>query len=138
MSGTHIRAGQITSSAEIVTYSANHRYKQLARIFRHLRDELHDSQPRLAKPTSVMIEHLVFNCPLALLQGDDWQFIIEDVLHYLLKHLHPNYFQDDIFIRADSNSALFPNEELFDPQDAFVFAKALLDQQQQTLYKNID
>ncbi|MAZ87067.1 MAG: hypothetical protein CL693_05445 [Cellvibrionaceae bacterium] len=136
MSGTNIRARQTTSSVDVVTYSANHRYKQLARIFRHLRDELHEHQPRLAKPTSAMIEHLVFNCPLSLLQGEDWQRIIEDVLHYLLKHLHPSYYQEDIFIRTDSNSALFPNEELFDPQDAFVFAKALLNQQQQTLYKS--
>lgn len=115
----------------VVTYSANHSYKQLARIFRHLRDDLHEQQPRLAKPTSAMIEHLVFNCPLSLLQGDDWQNIIQDVLHYLTRQLHPAFYQDDLFIRSDSNRPLFPNEELFDPHDAYVFAKALLEQQQQ-------
>lgn len=112
----------------VITYSANHRYKQLTRIFRHLRDELHELEPRLAKPTSSMIEHLVFNCPLSLLQSENWQQVIEDALHYLLKQLHPAYFQEDLFIRIDSDQALFPNEELFDPQDAYLFAKALLEQ----------
>lgn len=118
----------------VITYSANHSYKQLARIFRHLRDELHEQNPRLAKPTSSMIEHLVFNCPLALLQNEDWQQVIEDVLRYLMKQLHPAYYRDELFIRVDSNQALFPNEELFDPQDAYLFSKALLEQHHQNFF----
>jgi len=115
---------------DVVTYSANHRYKQLARIFRHLRDELHSLQPRLAQPTSTMIEHLVFNCPLSLLQGQDWQQIIEEVLLYLMKQLDPAIYQEDLFIRVNSNRALFPNEELFDSHDAYLFSKALFEQHQ--------
>lgn len=131
MSGMPTPLHTAVCEPDVVTYSANHRYKQLARIFRHLRDELHHHQPRLAKPTSAMIEHLVFNCPLSLLQGENWQQIIEDVLLYWITQLDPRVYQDDFFIRTDSNTALFPNEELFDCHDALLFSKALFEQHQQ-------
>ncbi|WP_439135571.1 hypothetical protein [Pseudomaricurvus sp.] len=113
------------------TYSANNKYKQLARILLHLRNDLHLEQPHLAMPTSAMIEHLVFNCPLSLLEGDDWQEIIIQSLEYLIDQLSPYSFSDELFLRCDCNQPLFPNEELFDPQDAFLFARTLLRQQQQ-------
>lgn len=115
----------------VVTYCVNHKYKQLARIFRHLRDELHHCNPRLAKPTTTMIEHLVFNCPLPLLNGDDWQEIIQNVLQYMIDHLTPTHFDEELFLRSDGNLPLFPNEELFDQHDAYLFAKAILTHQQQ-------
>ncbi|GAB3094871.1 hypothetical protein GCM10027217_08350 [Pseudomaricurvus hydrocarbonicus] len=114
----------------INTYSANHKYKQLARIVGHLRNDLHLQQPRLAMPTTAMIEHLLFNCPLSLLNGDDWQKIITDVLQYLISQLDPLKYTDDLFLRYDCDQPLFPNEELFDQQDAYLFAQTLLQQQQ--------
>ncbi|NIB41970.1 hypothetical protein HBA55_20355 [Pseudomaricurvus alkylphenolicus] len=108
------------------TYSANNRYRQVARIIKHLRDEIHAIQPRLAKPTTAMIDHLVFNCPLHLLQQDDWQKVIIDVLEYMIEHLDPLNYQEDLFTRCDRPQPLFPNEELFDQQDSLIFAQALL------------
>ncbi len=112
------------------TYSVNHKYKQLVRILRHLRDDLHKIQPQLAMPTVAMLEHMVFNCPLPMLQGDNWQQIIDRSLHYLIDHLDPVTGDDEVFLRSDVDEPLFPNEELFDAQDAYLFARALLEQQQ--------
>lgn len=128
-SASHVRAAVLEPA--VSTYSANHKYKQLARILLHLRNDLHLDQPQLAMPTSAMIEHLVFNCPLSLLEGDDWQQIIIHTLDYLIRQLGPSGSTDDLFLRSDCDQPLFPNEELFDSQDAYLFARTLLRQQQQ-------
>lgn len=134
MSGLISPAGNVRAAVlepAVSTYSANHKYKQLSRILLHLRNDLHLEQPHLAMPTSAMIEHLVFNCPLSLLEGDDWQQIIIHTLDYLIDQLGPGGNADDLFLRSDCNQLLFPNEELFDSQDAYLFARTLLRQQQQ-------
>lgn len=111
-----------------------HRYRQLSRILLHLRNDLHGQQPQLALPTNSMLEHLVSNCPAYLLDNEDWQQCIIGVMEYLLAQLSPSV--DDTadtagltFLRYDNLQPLFPNEELFDPQDACRFAQALLNQQ---------
>lgn len=113
-----------------------HKYRQLSRILLHLRNDLHLQQPQLAMPTSNMLEQLVYNCPANLLNSDDWQQSIIRVLEYLLEQLHPRH---DLtpgaawqgFLRYDNRQPLFPNDELFDPHDAYLFAQTLLLQQRQ-------
>ncbi len=108
------------------TYSANCRYSQAARILKHLRDELHLINPKPPQLTSTMIDHLVFNCPVHLVQGDDWQLITIDVIDYFIEHLDPLMYKSDFFMRSDRPMPLFPNEELFDEFDTFNFFQQLL------------
>ncbi|MBR9908899.1 MAG: hypothetical protein GYB33_00950 [Gammaproteobacteria bacterium] len=122
----HDKPTPLRAKAGAATYSANLKYSQLCQRLVQLRDQLHKHNPRLAKPTGAMIEHLVFNCPLQLLEDDDWQTVIYRVLCYLEVQMSPANDARHYFIRSDRDAPLFPNEELFDEHDAFLFAKVLL------------
>ncbi len=123
------KPGPGPTAPQVTTYSVHHRYRQLTRILRHLRDQLHRQQPHLAMPTSRMIDQLVSNCPLGALQGDDWSQAVADALQFLQRQLHPLHFDPALFYCADCDAPLFPNEELFDPYDAWLFVNALLESQ---------
>ena len=113
----------IHSQAKI--YDANPRYQQLSEIIRNLRDELHLINPKPAQLNNAMIDHLVFNCPLYLIQGNDWSLIVLDVIDYFIEHLDPLLFIPQFFIRMDRQAPLFPNNEGFDEFDTYSFFQQL-------------
>ncbi len=102
------------------------KYKQVARILKHLRDELHDHEPRLAQPTNSMISHLVFNCPPPIFDQGDWQEIITNALQFLQKASDNTSLYTQHFTHQDTDTPLFPNNELFDEHDVYLFCSALL------------
>ena len=126
---SHLSGGTTDTFPQVSTYSAHHRYRQLTRILRHLRDELQQQHTPLALPTSNMIDQLVANCPLGALRCDNWSVAVTQSLQFLEQQLDPLNFDPGLFYRADRDAPLFPNEELFDPYDAWLFVRALLELQ---------
>ncbi len=104
------------------------KYKQTARILKHLRNELNLTTPNLAKPTDAMIEHLVFNCPAPLFDSDDWPAVINAALLFLKSACDNTSPGTQHFTRQDGHTPLFPNNELYDEQDVYCFCDHLLRQ----------
>lgn len=73
-----------------------------------------------------MIEHLLANCPSPLFKTERSDQALYRCLCHLEYAMSPSNSDENVFTRAQSEQALFPNEELFDEQDAFMFAKSAL------------
>lgn len=108
------------------------KYKQVARILKHLRNSL-DADTDLIKvkvtqPTDAMIENLVFNCPAPLFDSDDWPTIINTVLLFLKNACDNTTPATRHFTRQDGHTPLFPNGDLYDELDVYRFCEVLLNQ----------
>ncbi len=102
------------------------KYRQVARIILHLRDELHQQMPQMAMPTSWMINCLVFNCPASDFEGDNWQDIVNAVLDRISDDMARDYGGECQYCQTDGTTPLFPNQDLYDETDAYHFCQRLL------------
>lgn len=114
--------------------SQRSRHRQLARIICYLRDELHQSEPKLNMPTRWMVESLVFNAwGHQTLRNSDWETVViatlKTIRSLLNAHLRGNY----VFTQRDKVNPLFPNDELFDEWDAFRFCQSLIQHMERAL-----
>lgn len=100
------------------------RHKQVARIICHLRDELHQVDPKLNMPTRWMIENLVSNACDE--RSGDWEAIIITTLKTIRSLINAHLRGSYAFTLRDNVNPLFPNDELFDEWDAFRFCQALI------------
>ncbi|TQV84769.1 hypothetical protein FKG94_04410 [Exilibacterium tricleocarpae] len=109
----------------LTDHSQKSKYRQVARIITHLRNELHQQHPQLAMPTSWMIECLVFNCPASDFNGDNWQDIVNAVLDRISDDMARDYGRECHYHQTDGTTPLFPNHDLYDETDAYHFCQRL-------------
>lgn len=122
---THSSQYDISSAQP--THSDRIRYKQVARIIKHLCKDLAKQRPDVAMPTGWMVDNLLFNCPSDVFHQPHWQSMVIELLNHLV-HMTSCQQADSIhWQRHDSDNPLFPNHDFYDEQDAHRFCCALLD-----------
>lgn len=110
--------------------SSPYRLKQVSRIIRHLRDQLQQTQPRLAAPSDSAIESMLESCPAILLSGDDWQQIIGDILSHLSKRFNDKVLAHEPRLHCGRTTTL---RAIFDDKEALAFTSALLEHHSQAI-----
>jgi|GEM_PF-5594196 len=125
----------LKKDAATTSYRHMRPHKQLAKILRHLRDELHKQQPQQALPSSWMIRCLV-NCYYRSQQNHPQETVTSHNNHrtladFLIQTEALTYRATDIaeyFVELDGKTSLFPNTELFGPQHVREFTRTALQQ----------
>ncbi len=114
--------------------SPSNKYKQVARIICHIRDDIHAKYPQVIMPTRRMIECLVFNAFNDNNTGlskdnEDWHSLVIETLKNLRNLTDAGLFEVKNhcnFTETDGTTPLFPSFELFDEWDAHKFSQTLL------------
>jgi len=137
LSNTHPYAQPNSSSN-----SPSNKYKQVARIICHIRDDIHAKYPQVIMPTRRMIECLVFNAFDQKIKhastntnisndknNEDWHSLVIETLKNLRDLTDAGLFETTnhcSFTKTDGTTPLFPSFELFDEWDAHKFSQTLL------------
>lgn len=113
-----------------------HKYKQVARIICHIRDEIYSEYPQIIMPTRRMIECLVYNAFEERTEdkssdNEDWYQLVIETLKNLRDLTDASLNEGNTegychFTETDGVTRLFPSYELFDEWDAHKFSQTLL------------
>ena len=93
------------------------------RIIRILRDDVQRLHPDVSMPSSWMIKCLVLSCKMSHSFCSCWSDGVLKVLQQLVIKTENTYDIHNSFFEMDGVTPLFPNRELFEPQQINRFAR---------------
>ncbi|MGH1471351.1 MAG: hypothetical protein ACRBCS_09170 [Cellvibrionaceae bacterium] len=131
---SNIRKNIISNTPSSKTSSHTNKYKQIARIICHIRDEIYTQYPHIIMPTRHMIECLVYNAFLDTNENTsvkNWHYLVIETLKNLRDQTDTRLSDGATegycdFTETDGVTRLFPSLELFDEWDAHKFSQTLL------------
>jgi len=111
----------------INTQAQHAKCRQLARIIKHLRDDLEQYAPQVPRPSSELIDATVGICPAHILNGDNWQSTLVQVLNYLIAATAHQQNTGEPFDSTDGYANIHFDNNLFAESECHHFYLALLD-----------